>query len=950
MSNPAQSYSAKPEGYKQAVHDAERLGDLKLQLQNDEKLSPAQRSGLLHTCAQQQAKADAHLETVTRASAPDKRALFNDLMTPKTFHYVGRASHALMDRLIQADRDQPEQLQAYATALLKAPQAEGVRILTVLSHLESADPAALKSTLEGFSVEQLTSMVNQSKTQGLADTLKKYRENIVTDLSPLVVDQLKSLIPQLDAGVLAKGADTLQDVATEKATEKLTEALQDGLSATMNQMIDRLSGDGGIIRDRLFQMALTSDATDKKGAKLAEQVRTLAPGYVELKRELAEIERKFAKRQGEIASSSQQTDSPTETRYKALLLGQRLNRFQMELNLQQSTLDPALGAQYMAPLTEGLGQLTRQITHEFGLAQLSAQDTEKVLAHLTQENPSKEDLPEVDALVRGLLKQTPPASQQALLTQKSSVLTRYPQAAAPALLATLNDLPPEERAQALSGMSDEALKGFAKGLRSSERNTLMAHLKAEHHPELAPRLERLRGREPGYSEAQKVMAKFSEPPTALTGLSGKQLTKAFQDLAKAIPQLQDTQARINSLPKVAAEPLQGVAQALQAREELVSDTALASLSSEQKEALVKSIVTQEPVTAFNQQSLTRILESMTDINDMQTHLQTLQTKDDTGHFKAQQFLLKNKLVAAVNDSQATPHQRTGALAVLTQSGAYTKDNAQAVFEILMNPAVNAQALRGLLEVKETQKMLTQHIDKKSEVLEKMGMNTRQYPLLSAQVQGTLRQLAEASHPDYQSLEKSLPAAYEALDKIDKRYAGESALKRLVRKLPLRDELLASKAQLASLPEAYRVPLEAELDQRLQALSSGLTGVLKPSFNERLAQMTGFSRESKDVSKHERLAMLLVDQTDQPGDLQTLGQSLIRASSKESFHAPVFGVVQKLVPQDKAMAQRVFDQWSQSAGFDDYLKTALQSPEQRAVFAALDVSETLRNQIRRLTDV
>ena len=268
----------------------------------------------------------------------------------------------------------------------------------------------------------------------------------------------------------------------------------------------------------------------------------------------------------------------------------------------------------------------------------------------------------------------------------------------------------------------------------------------------------------------------------------------------------------------------------------------------------------------------------------------------------------------------------------------------------MNPAVNAQALRGLLEVKETQKMLTQHIDKKSEVLEKMGMNTRQYPLLSAQVQGTLRQLAEASHPDYQSLEKSLPAAYEALDKIDKRYAGESALKRLVRKLPLRDELLASKAQLASLPEAYRVPLEAELDQRLQALSSGLTGVLKPSFNERLAQMTGFSRESKDVSKHERLAMLLVDQTDQPGDLQTLGQSLIRASSKESFHAPVFGVVQKLVPQDKAMAQRVFDQWSQSAGFDDYLKTALQSPEQRAVFAALDVSETLRNQIRRLTDV
>lgn len=930
--NMPQAYGERLEGYKAAIHDLDKLNALVTQITGDNKLPEDKRTFLLGQCQTRQGVAQSHLEKALGGSDESKRTLFNELMNPSTFNYVGNASHALMDRLIQADKTKPAQLQAYTTALLKAPDKEGLRIVTVLKHLEVADKAVLKATLEGIPRDKLKSLSNVSQTQSLADTLRKYRDNITSDLSPLIVEQLQSLVPEFDAGVFAKGVEKLQ----EKGVEKAEEGIQAGLSAAMTRVIDRLSGDDGSIRDRLFQLAVDSGATDK-----AEELRTLVPGYKGLASELTEIERKLNKRQDEVSQATQSGVEPTETRYKALLLGQRLNRFQMELNLQQGALAPTLGEPYMQPLSDQLKGLSTKMTADFALESLSAKDVDAVLTHLTDKRPDTEDLPEVNALVRGLLIKTPETSQTGILAQEKSVLTLYPKAAAPLLLATLNTLSPTDRSAALIGMSEKALEGFSKGLSHSDRNGLMEHLQAV--PLLKPKLEYLQSVEPGYKEAKSIMTKIPLSAPALNALSGSALTEAFTKMSQQATELQKAKDLIDGLPEHAATSLTGVSHALTARENLVSKTALASLSSEQRQTLLKGIVEQKP-TDFNKQVLSHMIEGETNLDHLQSHLKTLQEKDSKGNFSAHQFMLRNKLAKSPGSD---PVQRSKTLEILTASGPYKKDNAQAVFEVLTHTGIANQEAMALLKQERTQKMFTQHIDNKAGVLSKVGVNAAEYGGLSIEDKRFVSKLCKDSHAVYKSLDESLPKAYSSLVEIDTKYSKETPLKRAVRKQPLQAELLAAKSELASLPEAYRLPLEAELDRRIHTLNVELTAVITPNMTDPLAQMKSF--KSADAVKYKSLATLMVDKTTNPTGLEDLGKALAQDTRAAHFHDSIFKVVQKLTDNGQApLAQSVFEQWRQSEGFDAHVQQALQSSEQRTVFAALTLPVTIQNQIRRIT--
>ncbi len=648
------------------------------------------------------------------------------------------------------------------------------------------------------------------------------------------------------------------------------------------------------------------------------------------------------KRQAEVSQATQGGAKPTETRYKALLLGQRLDRFQVELNLQQGALDPALGEQYMQPLSDRLKSLTHKMTADFGLESLNAKDAADVLTHLTAEKPDAEDLPEVNSLVRGLLAKTPEAAQKDLLTQEKSVLTLYPKAAAPHLLSTLNSLSSTDRSAALSKMSTQALAGFSKGLSHSDRNVLMGHLEAGGTTTRAAR-DQFNGLEPGYTKATAILDKNRVlPASPLKDLQGSALIKAFEGVSEQVSKLQKAKDLVDGLPENAAQSLSGVSQALTDREALVSQTALAALSSTQRQSLVQSIVDQSP-TDFNKQVLSRVFEASTDVGEIQSHLQQLQGKDSKGNFSAQQFMLRNKLAKSPGND---PAQRAETLGILTASGAYKKDNAQAVAEVLTGTNLDRKEAMTLLTQDRTQNVFIKHIDNKAEVLAKIGANTAAYGSLSSEEKKAVKTLCRESNVVYKSLDDRLPKVYSGLAEVDKK-TGESPLKRAVRKQPLQAELRAAQSELSSLPAAYRLPLEAELQGHIQALDRELQAVVTPSLTDPLAQMKSF--KSDDNAKYQSLATLMVEHTSAPDKLEALGKALAQDPRAAHFHDAIFKAVKTLAEGGETTpAQNVFDQWRQSTGFEKHVQQALTSPEQRTVFASLTLPIEMQNQIRRLT--
>lgn len=942
------------EGYKQAVHDLEALKVLRADIQGSPHLAETERQTLLNQGTRKEADIERFLGAATQSADATQRAdLFTALMTPKTFHYVGNASHALIDRLIQADAQNPQQLQHYFTQLSKAPKTEASRMMTVLTQLQKTDEPRFKASFNRLTPDQLKDMTALSQTQGLADTLRKYRDNISRDLSPLVVSELQALVPEIDVSglvpaldkPLAKGLETAQEKLGEQAQEKL----QEGLSKGLELAIDRLSGDSGAIRDRLFQMALDTGNTAQ-----ADHLRSLAPGQADLKKELAELERKFDKRTGELAQTG--NDSAT-TRYKALLLEQRLKRFQVSLNLQQQSL-PVLSTEYMKPLAEGAQGLREQLGSTFGVAKLSPEAARDVLSHLTKQKPSAEELPEVGALVRGLLQQVAPDVQKSLLTAESSVLTHYPKVTAPALLGTLTAMTPEQRTEALVAMPEKALKAFSQGLSVSERDTFMTQINAGTDTRLQAVAARFRQQEAGYVTLQGVLQNMqAKPLTAVNGLSGDTLKSAYERLSKHMGRLQDSHLQLQGLPAHVATPLQAMqTDVLAQREPLLSTEVIKTLSAPQRQALVEQIATAGVNTDFDKRVLTDLIENTSDLGQMQSYLLALQSQDKpTDAARVLQNKLRSHWVAALDNPRVTQTQRASALDALTEKEGYRKDNAQAVADILMSKHVSSESCAQLLLAERTQKAFVKRLDNKAELLQKMGADPQVFKTLNDSQQQRLQELCRLGHPGYASLETRLNAAYKALDKTESEYRSDSAFKRLVRAVPLRQDLQAAQQELEALPTAYRVPLTENLETRLAALDQLAGAELKPLMPDRLVQMnTFFTRGSDDKTKHLSLAALMVEKASSPQDIQQVGEALIAKNSK-LFHAPIFAAIEKLAVRggsSHTAAQALCDQWLVAPTFDKDAKEAfeklLAAPESRAVLGSLRLPPAYAHQLARLS--
>lgn len=927
------TYAQNLTGYKAAVHDLERLKALQAELQDNPQLSTTDRQTLQEQGRQKEAAIESLLETATQSTDATQRAdLFTALMAPKTFHYVGNASHALMDRLIQADAQNPEQLQHYFGQLSKSPKTEASRMMTVLTQLQTVDPPRFKACFDRLTPEQLKDMTALSQTQGLADTLRKYRDNISGDLSPVLIAQVQAVVPELSV--------------PEQVQDTLQAGVSQGLSQGLELAIERLSGDSGAIRDRLFQMALDTGNTAQ-----AEHLRGLAPGYTALKKELTELNRKLDKRTGELAQTG---NNPSATRYKALLLEQRLKRFQITLNLQQQDL-PVLSEAYMQPLTTGAKDLQTQLGSVFRLDNLRPDEAREVLQHLTEQKPSPAELPEVGALVRGLLQKIDPVSSQALLGAETSVLTLYPQVAAPALLETLTALPSEQRAEALGAMSEKALKAFSKGLGVSERDTLMGYLNTGTDTGLQSRAERFRQQESGYAELQETLQNLkSKPLPAMQDLTGDALKSAYERLSKHMGRLQDAQLSLQGMPVQVAAPLHTEREAVIAqREPLLSTEVVKNLSAPQRQALVEQIAKAGVHTDFDKRVLTDILDNTSELEHMQSYLLALQSHSKpTDAALVLQARLRNQWVEALNQPQVTQTQRAAALEALTENADYRKDNAQAVSAILMSDHVTPEACAQLLLAERTQKAFVKRLDNKAALLEKMGAQSGVFETLSEGQQQRLQALCRLSHSGYASLESRLNDTGKALDKLERENASESAFKRLVRAVPLRSTLLEAQRELETLPTAYRVPLTDRLDTRLTALEQRADTELNPVMSARLNQMNAFfTSGSSDKTKHLSLAALMVEKASTPQDLQQVGAFLIAKDSK-LFHEPIFAAIEALAVQDapaQTRAQALCDQWLASPSFDkEKFGELLASPESRAVLASLRLPAPYAHQLQRLS--
>lgn len=927
------TYAQNLTGYKEAVHDLERLQALQTELQGNPHVSSTDRQALQDQANLKATAIESILETATQSADATQRAdLFTALMAPKTFHYVGNASHALMDRLIQADAQNPEALQHYLGQLSKAPKTEASRMMTVLTQLQSVDPPRFKACFDGLTAEQLKDMTALSQTQGLADTLKKYRDNISRDLSPVLIAQVQAVVPGFSV--------------PEQVQGKLQEGLAQGLSQGLELAIERLSGDSGAIRDRLFQMALDTGNTAQ-----ADHLRGLAPGYTDLKKELTELNRKLDKRTGELAQTG---NNPSATRYKALLLEQRLKRFQITLNLQQQDL-PVLAEDYMKPLTTGAKDLQTQLGSAFRLENLGPEEAHEVLQHLTAQKPGPGELPEVGALVQGLLQKMEPASQQTLLGAETSALTLYPQVAAPTLLATLTALPSAQRTEALGNLSEKALKAFSKGLGGSERDTLMTYLNTGTDTRLQGMADRLRSYEAGYTELQAALENIkAKPLSAMQDLSGDELKSAYERLSKHMGRLQDAQLQLQGLPAQVAAPLLAAREALwHQREPLLSTEVIKNLSAPQRQALVEQIAKAGVNTDFDKRVLTDILENTSTLEPMQTYLLALQSYGKPSDAAlVLQAKLRSQWVEALNQPQVTQTQRAAALDALTEKADYRKDNAQAVSDILMSAHVTPEACAQLLLAERTQKAFVKRLDNKAELLEKMGAQSGVFETLSDGQQQRLQALCRLSHSGYASLESRLNENGKALDKLERENASESAFKRLVRAVPLRNTLREAQQELETLPTAYRVPLAERFDTRLSALDQRADAELKPVMSDRLDQMNAFfTSGSSDKTKHLSLAALMVEKANTPQDLQQVGAFLIARDSK-LFHGPIFAAIEALAVQDapaQTRAQTLCDQWLASPSLDkEKFGELLASPESRAVLGSLRLPAPYAHQLQRLS--
>lgn len=295
------------EPYKAVMRKKPELMELQAQIQLDPRLSESDKIALLTQCKACESEMNLRMDLKT-LDPTQKKQLFEKLMNPDGwFEYAGRASHALMNQMVELDKNNPQQLKDYLVSLVPNVKTEKTQVMHLLKLIEAGDENVLREALALFNPSQLAELTTtHEKTDLLKAKLLEQRDTIVQKLANVTKDQfsaqvgapLKAVLD--DVGITEEGAvEQLKDLLTEstpdalkakisiadmvdqaveqvkeKIDEKVTETLESKMGPAVDRSIERIGGAPGVSRETLLKMAVKVGDTDR-----AEQLRLLNEDY-----------------------------------------------------------------------------------------------------------------------------------------------------------------------------------------------------------------------------------------------------------------------------------------------------------------------------------------------------------------------------------------------------------------------------------------------------------------------------------------------------------------------------------------------------------------------------------------------------------------------------------------------------------------------------------------------